>query len=53
MIKWTKTNYYIFEGGGGTEIWGLTPTEDVSRLLEEEMLAKRSTSNFSATVIQT
>lgn len=39
----------IFEGGGGTEIGGLTPTEDVSRLLEEEILAKRSTSNFSTT----
>lgn len=48
-----RKNDYIMDGGGGTENCGLTPTEDVSWLFEEEMLAKRSTSNFPATVLET
>jgi len=40
---------YTVDGGGGDN-WGLTPTDVVSWLFEEEMLAKLCTITFPCTV---
>lgn len=51
QLKEKTVNDYIVEDGG-EENCGLTPIEDVvSWLLEEEMLAKCSTTRFSCTVV--
>lgn len=41
---------YMEDGGGGTDDGGLTPTEVISLVVEDEMLAKAAVSNFSNTV---
>lgn len=38
------------DGGGGTDDGGLTPTEVISLVVEDETLAKAAVSNFSNTV---
>ena len=51
FIKEEKNkDYYNCDGGGGTASCGLTPTEDVSWLLEEVTLAKHSLPSFFSTV---
>lgn len=50
---WKKEQYdYTVEDGGGDN-WGLTPTDVVSWLFEEEMLAKLCTISFPCTVFTT
>lgn len=49
MQKVKRVNDYIVEDGGGDN-GGLTPIDVVSRLFEEETLAKCFTIGFSCTV---
>ena len=46
--RWLK---YIWEDGGGTVGLGLTPTEEVCWLFEEEMLANISSPTFLKTAL--
>lgn len=49
--KWSAQYNYTYEGDGGTDGCGLTPTEDVSWFLEVEMLAKGLASTLSDIVL--
>lgn len=40
------------DGGGGTDDGGLTPTEVISLVVEDETLAKAAVSNFSNTFLE-
>lgn len=46
-MRWAVRDIYTWEDGGGMEICGFIPTEDVSWLFEVVVLAKLSLLTFS------